>query len=147
MNKVNYPVALACTFLWIGFVGAISFMEAWIKFRAPGISLPLGLGIGRLVFAALNKVEWILLLGILLDLLLHRRRQIEWPQLIYSVPLLILLIQTLYALPVLDLRAEMHIKGMPVPPSRLHLYYIVMEVIKIVFLLIAGIKLFRRKQA
>lgn len=57
---IKYPVALAAVFVWLGFVCAISFMEAWLKFRAPGITLPLGLGIGRLVFAALNKVEWIL---------------------------------------------------------------------------------------
>ena len=56
MTVVKMPIALICTFLWIGFVCAISFMEAWLKFRAPGISVPLGLGIGRLVFNALNKV-------------------------------------------------------------------------------------------
>jgi uncharacterized membrane protein (DUF485 family) len=57
MTVVKMPIALICTFLWIGFVCAISFMEAWLKFRAPGITVPLGLGIGRLIFNALNKVE------------------------------------------------------------------------------------------
>jgi len=50
MTTVKMPVAAICTFVWIGFVCAISFMEAWLKFRAPGITVPLGLGIGRLVF-------------------------------------------------------------------------------------------------
>lgn len=36
---------------------AISFLEAPLKFRAPGITVPLGLGIGRLVFQAFNAVE------------------------------------------------------------------------------------------
>ena len=45
-------------FLWSGFC-AISFMESWLKFRAPGVSLPIGLGIGKLVFNALNKMEWV----------------------------------------------------------------------------------------
>ena len=45
-----------CVFLWIGFVGAISFMEAWLKFKAPGVTMPIGLGIGKLVFNALNKM-------------------------------------------------------------------------------------------
>jgi hypothetical protein len=52
---VKYPAALAANFLWIGFVCAISFMEAWLKFRAPGIMLPLGLCIGKLVFNALKN--------------------------------------------------------------------------------------------
>src|SRR6478735_1965752 len=48
--------------LWLGMVVAISFLEAPIKFRAPGVTLPVGLGIGRLVFKALNGVEIALLL-------------------------------------------------------------------------------------
>ena len=50
-------VAVALTFLWLGMVLAISFVEAPLKFRAPGVTLPIGLGIGRLVFRALNAVE------------------------------------------------------------------------------------------
>ena len=44
------PLAFAVIYLWIGFVCAISFMEAWLKFRAPGVNLQIGLGIGRLNF-------------------------------------------------------------------------------------------------
>jgi hypothetical protein len=43
-------------------VVAISLLEAPIKFRAPGVTLPVGLDIGRLVFKALNVVEIVLLL-------------------------------------------------------------------------------------
>ncbi|GAB04923.1 hypothetical protein GII30_09160 [Gordonia amarae] len=50
-------LAMAITFVWLGMVSAISFIEAPLKFRAPGITIPLGLGIGRLVFRALNAVE------------------------------------------------------------------------------------------
>lgn len=53
---------LALAVLWIGLVGAISFIEAPLKFQAPGITIPLGLGIGRLVFFALNVVEAMLLI-------------------------------------------------------------------------------------
>ena len=53
------PLAVACavTFVWLGMVLAISFLEAPLKFRAPEVSLRIGLGIGRLVFGALNTVE------------------------------------------------------------------------------------------
>lgn len=69
MTTVKMPIALIITFLWIGFVCAISFMEGWLKFRAPGITLPLGLGIGKLVFNALNKVEWVFAIAILINLI------------------------------------------------------------------------------
>src|SRR5215207_233169 len=44
---------------------AISFLEAPLKFRAPGVTLQIGLGIGRMVFRALNTVEALLTVGIL----------------------------------------------------------------------------------
>ena len=50
-------VAVAAVFVWLGMVVAISFIEAPLKFRAPGVTLPIGLGIGRLVFRALNGAE------------------------------------------------------------------------------------------
>jgi len=50
-------VAVAAVFVWLGMVLAISFIEAPLKFRAPGVTLQIGLGIGRLVFRALNACE------------------------------------------------------------------------------------------
>lgn len=57
---------------WIGMVGAISVIEAPLKFQAPGITIPLGLGIGRLVFTALNSVEGVLAVALLAVCLLPR---------------------------------------------------------------------------
>lgn len=54
---VGTAVQVAVAFTWLGMVLAISFLEAPMKFRAPGITVPLGVGIGRLVFRALNLVE------------------------------------------------------------------------------------------
>src|SRR3954468_14942301 len=48
---------LDLTFVWLGMVLAISFVEAPLKFRAPGVTLQIGLGIGRLVFRVLNGCE------------------------------------------------------------------------------------------
>lgn len=142
MITVAMPVALICTFLWIGFVCAISFMEAWLKFRAPGITVPLGLGIGRLVFNALNKVELLFAIVILLNLFIHITDFFNWQTLVLVIPLSLLLIQTFWLLPALDIRAELHIQGQQVPPSNLHFYYIGMELLKVVGLIIFGITLF-----
>jgi hypothetical protein len=58
-------VAIAVVFVWLGMVLAISFLEAPLKFRAPNVTLQIGLGIGRLVFRALNAVEVVIAVVIL----------------------------------------------------------------------------------
>jgi len=143
MTVVKMPIVIICTFLWIGFVCAISFMEAWLKFRAPGINLPLGLGIGRIVFSALNKVEWVFALVIIINILWNSPDILKWQNLSFVVPIVLLLIQTFWLLPALDARAELHIQGLLVPPSNLHFYYVGMEVIKVAGLTIFGLTLFK----
>jgi hypothetical protein len=143
MSQVKYPLALISVFLWIGFVCAISFMEAWLKFRAPGINLQLGLGIGRLVFSALNKVEWVFAMAIIANYLFDTGREFNWSYACYIVPVLILVFQTVYLLPALDDRAERYIRGLPVEGSYLHVIYVGAELVKVVLLVIFGIKLIR----
>ena len=57
MDAIGPAVVAATAFVWLGMVLGISFLEAPLKFWAPGVTLQLGLGIGRLVFGALNAVE------------------------------------------------------------------------------------------
>ena len=57
MNAAPAAVATAAVFVWLGMVLAISFLETPLKFRAPGVDIPIGLGIGRIVFRALNRAE------------------------------------------------------------------------------------------
>lgn len=142
--KVEQPVALICAFVWIGFVCSISFLEAWLKFRAPGVTLPIGLGIGRLVFAALNKVEWVLALGILVSIYTKPALTTLKDKLPFVITVVFLAIQTVWLLPALDNRAEMHINGENVMPSNLHIYYVIAEAIKITALFYFGIKLFKK---
>jgi len=141
--EVKQPVTLVAIFLWIGFVCAISFMEAWLKFQAPGITLALGLGIGRLVFEALNKVEWVLALAILINLIFIKRK-VDRKLVLTIIPILILLVQTAWLLPMLDIRAQQVIDQEVLAPSNIHFYYVGLEFIKVVALLILGISLFKK---
>lgn len=143
MTVVKMPIALICTFLWIGFVCAISFMEAWLKFRTPGITVPLGLGIGRLVFNALNKVELVFALVIIINIFWNTTEILKWQNLAFAIPLTLLFIQTFWLLPALDARAELHIQGQIVPPSNLHFYYVGLELVKVTGLTIFGLTLFK----
>ncbi|MFZ6051193.1 hypothetical protein [Halocola ammonii] len=137
-------IATASVFLWIGFVCAISFMDAWLKFKAPGIDLKLGLGIGRLVFGALNKVEWVLALAIVADVLLAKSRMLKSRNLFPALAVTILLIQTFWLLPELDSRAELILQDEAVPESGLHIFYVIVELIKVVSLVIFGVQLLKQ---
>lgn len=143
MTKVEYPLAIICVFTWIGFVCAISFLEAWLKFRAPGVTLAIGLGIGRLVFNALNKAEWVFALVIAITTLLSNAPVISWQNGLFAIVLVTLIVQTTWLLPGLDARAELHIAGMPAAPSNLHFYFIAAELIKTISLLVFGVNLFK----
>ncbi|MES2566865.1 MAG: hypothetical protein V4565_08360 [Bacteroidota bacterium] len=143
MAQVKEPLIATCTFVWIGFVCAISFMEAWLKFCAPGINLQLGLGIGRLVFNALNKVELVMAGAILINLMFSNNPYKEWPNLLFMLALVILVVQTFYLLPALDQRAETIINAGKVVSSNLHFYYVGVEFIKVISLIIFGVKQFK----
>lgn len=43
--------------MWASFVLAISFMEAWVKFKAPFLRKDIAVDVGRHVFSALHAVE------------------------------------------------------------------------------------------
>jgi uncharacterized membrane protein (DUF485 family) len=142
-TRVKSPLVVIVLFLWIGFVCAISFMEAWLKFQAPGVTLPIGLGIGRLVFGALNKVEWVIALAILLTSFVKQRGSVKRQNLYFLIPLIILILQSIWLLPALDVRAVQLIEGQVVPPSNLHFYYVGCEVVKVIALVSIGIKQFK----
>lgn len=142
--KIARQLKIGTVFIWVGFVGAISFMEAWLKFQAPGIDLPLGLGIGRLVFKALNTVEITCAMVIILTLIYLRIQQVRlhlpWR---FLIVVLILTLQTIWLLPALDARADLIINQQPVPDSKLHLLFVVLEIIKVLGLIFYGMELFK----
>lgn len=131
----------ASTFTWLGFLCAISFMEAWLKFQAPGITLELGLGIGQLVFGALNKVE--LSLALLIAFLCVKRSVTKGQFMVLFLLVLILAVQTIYLLPTLDKRANLILNGIEPEKSYLHFIYILVELIKAVALIVFGVQSFK----
>ncbi|NAS32427.1 hypothetical protein GTQ40_15690 [Flavobacteriaceae bacterium R38] len=147
-NKYQcYNYAIAFTFIWIGFVCAISFMEAWLKFQAPGITIKLGLGIGQLVFTALNKVEITCALLITVSVLYLKFTKVKINILLLPliIALIIISMQTVWLLPALNHRATFIINGIDVPKSRLHLWYVLLEVLKVISLFVYGFKLLNNR--
>ena len=131
-------LVIPASFIWLGLILGISFIEAPLKFQAPGITIPLGLGIGRLVFSAVNKLE-LLLMVIAFFSALSSNRVLKIGFYSIIILALILLFQTLYLLPALDERAELVLQGQLIPPSFHHQLYIVLETIKLILLLFSGL--------
>ncbi|SEB71101.1 hypothetical protein SAMN04489761_1528 [Tenacibaculum sp. MAR_2009_124] len=144
-NKRIKKILLYLVALWTGFVLAISFMEAWLKFQADGVTREIGLSIGSLVFKALNLVE--LFIGGTVVVLILLPRSYHMLNLYRFLPIiLILLLQTFFLLPILDSRAMLIIKGISVAESYDHLYYIVLEVIKVVLLTKVGMQIIKTNE-
>lgn len=141
-NKAKYT-AVALIFIWIGFVSSISFMEAWLKFRAPGLTLPVGLSVGKLIFTGLNRVEWIFALLIGVCLVLGKRMGLKSKNILFYLALIILALHTAWLLPALNSRADIIISGKQAGSSLLHVYYVGFELIKLSFLAIFGIRLLK----
>ena len=136
MRSAEHGLVVAVPFLWLGMVVAISFLEAPLKFRAPGITIPLGLGIGRLVFRALNVAE--VALAALLTVAVIALRPAGAGAALLVVAWLILAVQIGVLRPRLDRRATALIAGESLSPSREHVAYIGLEVVKIPLLLALG---------
>ncbi|MEU1476679.1 hypothetical protein ACFYZ8_15145 [Streptomyces sp. NPDC001668] len=139
MNTSSAATAGALTFVWLGMVLAISFLEAPLKFRAPDVSVRIGLGIGRLVFRALNTVECVLAAGVLVAVAVGDPpvRVVVW-----TVALLTLLVGQLAVIrPRLNRRSDRVLAGEDLPRSRGHLFYVAFEAAKVVALLGLGVTL------
>ncbi len=136
----KYPIAFITVFIWIGFVCSISFMEAWLKFYAPNVTLPIGLSIGRLIFNALNTVEWIFTIIITTHIMISKKNLYF---IFFYIPVMLLIIQTFLILPALNERVEIILQEREALPSFLHFYYLFTEIIKVLCLFIFGIGLFR----
>lgn len=140
----TYPFIVLPIFIWIGFICSISFMEAWVKFQAKNLSLPVGLTVGKIVFSALNRAEW--LLATLTLALFYLKKSNFWTKnsLLLLAALLVLVVQTFFLLPELNKRAEAICQGITLSRSFLHFYYIFLEITKTALLFILGIKILKQ---
>ena len=129
-------LTVAAVFVWLGMVLAISFLEAPLKFRAPNVTLPIGLGIGRLVFRALNTVEAVLALVIVVSIT-------AWPPPARIITALAvaggaLTLQIVGVRPGLTRRTDQVLAGLQGPRTKGHYVYVALEAIKVLALTVGG---------
>lgn len=132
-------VAVAVTFVWLGMVLAISFVEAPLKFRAPNVTLQIGLGIGRLVFRALNTVE--VAFALLIVAIVASRPTPARVTVAFTIAIAALAVQLIAVRPGLTRRSDRVLAGLDGSRSHAHYVYVGLEAVKTVALLVAGILL------
>lgn len=142
--NAGLAVAVAVAFCWLGMVLAISFIEAPLKFQAPGVTLQIGLGIGRRVFRALNSVEAVFAVVIIVVFTLHRPSAAVITA--FAVAIVALAVQLAAVRPKLIQRSNAVLAVTPGEEaegrSQAHYVYVAFELAKVVALLTGGILLF-----
>ena len=135
-------LAVAAVFVWLGMVLAISFLEAPLKFRAPGVTMQVGLGIGRLVFRALNICEVVLAAAALVGVVVGR------PPLGAAIAVVVAVatlgVQVVGVRPALTRRSDAVLADPAAAESgrsHAHLVYVGCELVQVVALLVGGVLL------
>jgi hypothetical protein len=137
--RPSLSLETAVTFVWLGMVLAISFLEAPLKFRAPGVTVRIGLGIGRLVFKALNVVEVAFAIVLLIAVAMVKPPG----RVVTSVmtAIVALVVQVAVIRPLLTARSDRVLAGEEAPRSVGHYWYVGLEVVKVVALFTSGVLL------
>lgn len=140
--SIGVAVAVAVIFCWLGIIIAISFIEAPLKFRAPGVTLPIGLGIGRLVFRAVNSVEAVLAVVAIAGVLAGGSPTAGLIAVLVAAAALVG--QLVGVRPRLSRRSDAVLAdpdGAGATRSRAHYAYVALELVKVVALLTSGVLL------
>ena len=133
---VNYGFVVS--FIWMGFILSISFMEAWVKFRVVSLDLPTALDVGQHVFGALNMVERLFSVFLLIVIFYKFTDKV-----IVTAGLVIftfIVAQSGYLLPELNEHTQLIMQGMEPEKSSVHKMYIFMEVLKLGALFVLGLR-------
>ena len=125
-------------FTWVGLTIGISMIATPVRFTAMSITRPVALDVGRVVFAALNKAEFVALLLLLVIVRASGRSRELWAW--CSVLILIVLAQGAWLIPELAARTDVILAGGEPPSSYAHAIYSSLELVKIGLLVFLGIR-------
>lgn len=116
--------------VWLGLIIGISLIETPLKFQAPGITIPLGLGIGRLVFGVMNIVEAVIAALLLLAVFRSRASR---PERILALALAaVLALKALVVRPLMQATTDAVVAGESAGGSSTHYFYIAADGLLIV---------------
>lgn len=140
------PIVLTLLCLMTGIFITVSFLETLLKFQVTGMTLPVALELGMLMFGVSTKIQCVFLILIMLGMLISRKKYTGTDFIIIALVFTVLLLEKFWMLPVLDERAHLLSAGKSVSPSEMHNYFIYAESAKALFLIIAIILQFTRNK-
>ena len=129
----------ALLLLWVGIVIGGSLIVAPAKFTVDQLTLAMALEVGRAQFRWVAIAEFVLTAGIVAAALLGNPARLIW----CVLPIAIFALQWLALMPALDERTARVIADQPVGDSHLHLIYVVAEITKCAFILLAAVMIAR----
>ena len=124
--------------IWFGMTAGISLLATPIRFSATTITRSIALDVGQVVFAALNKAEFVALIILLVLVRLSGKARELWAG--CGALALILIAQSMWLLPELSARTQQIIDGAVPPPSYVHGAYSILELSKLLLLLYLGFR-------
>ncbi len=136
MSLVRNP-AWVCL-IWFGMTAGVSLLATPVRFSASTITRPVALDVGQVVFAALNKAEFVALIVLLILVRVSGFAKHLWAG--CGVLALILITQSMWLLPELSARTQQIIAGVEPPPSIAHGAYSILELSKLLLLLYMGFR-------
>ncbi len=123
-------------FTWFGMTAGISMLATPLRFSTPTVTRSVALDLGRVVFSALNTVEFVALIILLIIVRIsHLARRWWWMPVLLA---LILVAQSTWLLPELTERAQQVAAGIEPPASIAHAAYSTLELAKLSLLLALG---------
>lgn len=137
LHTVAKLILAVLPWVWLGIVVGISLIETPIRFRTPPITRGGAAMLGVAVFHALAYLELVLFVVMIFALAVVRHRLLG-----VLIGVLGVTIATEHAVvvPLLGIRAVQLVEGIPLEPSSVHSWAMVLEGVKMVLLGMIGIR-------
>lgn len=130
-------LAIKIVLLWAGLSLGVAFLATPAKFLAAPLTLPVALEVGQQTFKVYNWAQLVLLI-LVAGAAAAPGRRAAWTWRLLA-PAVILGLQAFWLIPALDLRVAMIQAGGAPPASNLHILYVALEAVKVIWLLAIGL--------
>lgn len=122
--------------IWAGLILGVSFIATPVKFQAPHLTMPVALEVGKGTFHLFNLIEWCVIVTVIILTAISSKASQNWSLAI--ILLSIIMLQTFWLLPILDVRADEVIAGGTPDPGHYHWFYIIAEIAKLLLTIMAA---------
>tara|TARA_B100001750_G_C15237806_1_gene461375 strand:+ start:192 stop:665 length:474 start_codon:yes stop_codon:yes gene_type:complete len=136
LQLAAHKILPAIYLIWAGLILGVSFIATPVKFEAPHLTMPVALEVGIATFHLFNLIEWCVIITAIILTAISSKTSQNWSMAI--ILLSIIMLQTFWLLPVLDVRADEVIAGGTPDPGHYHWFYIIAEIFKLVLTIMAA---------